>query len=381
MAKPAPVPADLFKPDPGFVSSVTDDALVYFLCNIGDADAQVVVLPKDPASGTRKAMVVDAGITGKVPALLASLVDAGLLAGSNGTPAAGALALVVASHPHDDHIAGMGELLSTFGPAIAEFWDPGYFHTTASYHRMMTAVEQLPYLLYAQPTAGLRRWISNVEVTVLSPAIGLRNRFDTYGIDLNDSSISLRLEFPASRVIQLDSERRYLGTRKAQALILGADAQTLSWSYVLTDFPYLAASGSAAAKAIQAATGTDPLRGQVMKVSHHASKHGINLELIERILPALTLVSSLGDNSSYGFPHTVAQELIREALEPTVTSGVKHKDDWELGIYYTADQDSQVPAVALGSIGLVMAGGKNHFWRFGDGINDTIDFAQGRRKL
>jgi beta-lactamase superfamily II metal-dependent hydrolase len=31
----------------------------------------------------------------------------------------------------------------------------------------------------------------------------------------------------------------------------------------------------------------------VLKVSHHASKHGVNLELVERIKPALTLVSSV----------------------------------------------------------------------------------------
>ena len=39
----------------------------------------------------------------------------------------------------------------------------------------------------------------------------------------------------------------------SMALILGADAQTLSWSYVLTDFPYLAASTTEQARLLDVA--------------------------------------------------------------------------------------------------------------------------------
>ena len=136
---------------------------------------------------------------------------------------------------------------------------------------MMTEVEANSVLGYAQPTAGYRRWFGTVRVTVLSPAVGLRNRFDTYGTEINDSSISLRLEFPAARVVQRGTERELIKEPQTMALILGADAQTLSWSYVLTDFPQLHTDDNAAAKAIQAATGADPLAAKVLKVSHHAS--------------------------------------------------------------------------------------------------------------
>ena len=202
---------------------------------------------------------------------------------------------------------------------------------------MMNAIESQPSLLYAQPTSGLRRWIGNVVVTVLTPSIQLRNRFDTYGVEVNNSSIALRIEFPATRVVQRAADRSLVDTPNTKSLILGGDAQTLSWSYADTDFPVLAASSTAAAKAIKAATGSDPLRSQVLKVSHHASKHGVNLELVERIDPALTLVSSVAGGGAYRFPHTVTQELIREAIDPTTTSGDPHPPDWELGIFYTSD--------------------------------------------
>jgi hypothetical protein len=246
---------------------------------------------------------------------------------------------------------------------------------------MMAAVEAQPGLAYAQPTSGYRRWISNVEVTVLSPAIHLRNRYDSYGVQINDSSISLRVEFPACRVLQLDGDRNYIGDRNTQALVLGADAQTLSWSYVLTDFPELVESKSAVAKALKAATGGDPLRADVLKVSHHASKHGVNLELVERIQPRVTVVSSLGQGGSHGFPHTVAQDLIREAIQPIAGSRKVppplRQADADLRIFYTGDVDTA--GGRLGSIAIVLGRGQRTIWRFGDDIGQPISFQNGRR--
>jgi beta-lactamase superfamily II metal-dependent hydrolase len=361
-----------------FLSRIHRDELVYFLCNVGDADAQVIVLPEDPETGHRRLMVVDVGATRKVPALLRSLAKAGLAPTAlDGSLAPGAIALVVATHPHQDHIAGIPQVLREFGGSVAEFWDPGYFHTLPAYHEMMAAIEEQSLLLYAQPTSGLRRWIGNVAVTVLSPSIMLRNRFDSYGVEINDASISLRLEFPASRVIQLDEERNYIGSKNTQSLVLGADAQTLSWSYALGDFPFLQPSESAVSKALKMATGSDPLKGNVVKIPHHGSKHGINLELIERISPRLTLVSSVGKGGSYGFPHSVAQELMREALEPTMggRGGKRHKD-YELGIFYTSDVDDD--GKRLGTIALVMGKSKITMWRFGDSPSQMVDFRKGR---
>jgi hypothetical protein len=377
MSEPSRIPARLFAPA-DFLSTIHRDELVYFLCNVGDADAQVILLPEDPDTGHRRLMIVDVGATNKVPALVRALATAELVPTSlDGSLAAGAIALLVATHPHQDHIAGIPQVLRDFGGAIAEFWDPGYFHTLPAYHEMMAAIEEQQLLLYAQPTSGLRRWIANVAVTVLSPSIILRNRFDSYGVEINDASISLRLEFPASRVIQLDEERNYIGSRNTQSLILGADAQTLSWSYALGDFPFLQPSQSAVGKALKMATGSDPLKGNVVKIPHHGSKHGVNLELLERIDPRFTLVSSVAKGGSYGFPHSIAQELMREAREPRMggRGGKRHKD-YELGIFYTSDVDDK--GKRLGTIALVMGKSRIRMWRFNDASEQEIDFSKGR---
>jgi hypothetical protein len=393
MSRPALLRDDLHAPPDGdgFLSSIESHHLVYFLLNVGDGDAQLLLLPEEPG-GRRRMVVVDVARTGKIPPLIDALETAGFVrpapdAQAQGSEPDGSLALVVATHPHADHIGGMSELLHTQRMRLGEFWDPGYYHTSQRYHEMMTEIEANSVLAYAHPTAGFRRWIGSALVTVLSPAVSLRNRFDTYGIEVNDASISLRIEFPAPRVVARNGKRELVEDPRTMALVLGADAQTLSWSYVLTDFPQLHAHGNAAAAAIRAASGSDPLSAKVLKVSHHASKHGLNLELVERIHPTLTLVSATADGARFHFPHTVAQELLREALDPVAGAGrQRDKADVDLGIFYTSDRetpdpDAEPPAEGddLGSIAVVMGRGVATVWRFGDDTGDPVDLGRARR--
>lgn len=117
----------------------------------------------------------------------------------------------------------------------------------------MTEIERRPGLLYAQPTSGFRRWIGDVAISVPSPSVQLRNRFDSYRVEINDSSISLRIEWPIHRYLERAEQGQPVASPATRALVLGADAQTTSWAYVLVDFPFLMKSTTPAAKAIAAA--------------------------------------------------------------------------------------------------------------------------------
>lgn len=267
---------------------------------------------------------------------------------------------------------------------IAEYWDPGYFHVLDAYHRTMLEVEKRRSLVYAQPTSGHRRWISDVAISVLAPSIQLRNRYDSYGIEVNDSSISLRVEFPVHRYLEARQKTPQGGAVEVPAtrsIVLGADAQTTSWSYVLTDFPFLRGSETPAAKAIAAAQGDlDLLKADVLKVSHHGSKHGVNLELVQRIAPKVTLISSVAGGGQFNFPHNVAQDLIREAIDETAKSGRAHPPDHErpMNIFYTCDTELET-ADPLGTIGLVMSNDGCSMWRFMDDPDHTVDLSAARR--
>jgi hypothetical protein len=365
MAVPVQIPAQQLTAG-DFLADVAPEDLVYFLVNVGDGDTQLVLLPAEE-DATRRALVVDVATTKKLPKLLEALAATPLL-----PERPNLFPVVIGTHPHEDHIGGMAEFLERFGSLIGEYWEPGYYHPGAGYLATMRALELQRGIQHSQPTSGYTRFIGNVRMVVLSPAIGLRNRFDSYGVDINDSSIAVKIDFPAARVEQRGPDRFYLRIRKTQSLILGADAQTLTWGHVMSDFPHLDASQSPVFKALRMALGADPLRAQVFKIPHHGSKHGVNLELVEAIRPRLTFVSSIGGGGKYNFPHTVAQESVREALEATTSSGNPHRSDHELGIHYTCGADSNNRV--LGSIAVVISptGRKRHLWRFLDLPDEPI---------
>jgi beta-lactamase superfamily II metal-dependent hydrolase len=356
-----------------FLANIKPEDLVYFLLNVGDGDTQLVVLPE--VDGKRRAIIVDCSDAEKLIALLDLLTsqDVALMPSVECV-----FPLVVATHPHDDHIAGMGRLLDAYPSHIRELWEPGYYHPTPAYQRMMDALERNDEILHGQPTAGMVRFIDRVKVTVLAPGIRLRNRFDSYGVDINNSSIAVKIEFPASRVLKRADDRSLVKLPAVQSLILGADSQTLSWGVVLNDFPQLGPRKTAVTDALRKAGGVEPLKGNVFKIPHHGSKHGVSLELVEAIGPQLSLISSVRDGGKYNFPHDVSLGQIREAMKSTTSSGQSHDPDHDLGIHYTGAVDSS--GADLGSIAVVMSpgGGKRRVWRFGDGPNSDIDLKGAR---
>jgi len=371
MAAPDPVPANALERG-DFIADCAPEDLVYFLLNVGDGDSQLLLLPAE-SNGSRRALVVDVATVAKLPSLIEALAKTPLL-----PPRDDPFPLVVGTHPHEDHIGGMPEFLDRFGPLIREYWEPGYYHPSGSYFEVMRALEDHPHIQHSQPTSGFTRYLGMVRLTVLAPTISLRNRFDSYGVTINNASIALKVEFPAARVEQRGSDRRYLRIRRSQNLVLGADAQTLSWGEVMSDFPELRPSDSPVAKALRMAVGADPLRAQIFKVPHHASKHGVTLELVELIRPRLSLVSSAPGGGRYNFPHTVAQESVREALEALASGAAKHRPDHELGIHYTCTSDTV--GAPLGSIAIIISpSGRKRLWRLGDRPDAPVDLSQARR--
>lgn len=355
-----------------FLADIAKNDLVHFLVNVGDGDTQLLLLPEE--KGQRKAIVVDVVSGGKLTALIEMLWGFGLL--SQGEDA---LALVVATHPHADHISGMAGFLSDHVGQICEFWEPGYYLATPTYFKMMDTLAELEGVSHSQPTSGTTRFIDQVKVTVLAPGIGLKNRYDSYGIDVNNSSIALKVDFPARRYYKREKDRSYTKLPGGASLVLGADAQTASWSQVLVDFPQLGPNKSEVAKALRKARGTEPLKAHVFKVPHHASKHGLNLELVEEINPKISLVSSVREGGSYNFPHAVALEALREGVDATAQKGTPHKDDFELGIHFTSGRDTK--GEDLGSIAVVLGptGKKRNVWRFGDTAGERLDLSGARR--
>jgi len=304
----------------------------------------------------------------------------------------------VATHPHDDHIGGMAAFLELVGDDVAEYWDPGYYHPTAAFIETMKQLEDQPHIAWSQPTAGMRRFVDDVRITVLAPGVTLKNQYDSYGIDPNNASVTLKIEYPYTRVqersarvagepVPADDQvagRLYAKIPRVRSVVLGADAQARSWAQVQNDFPALESRHSPIFDTLKMARGTDPLSADVFKVSHHASKRGIYLELVELLDPTLSIVSSVGGGGKYDFPHWVAQDAIREAKQKIAADPAQQrKPDHELGIYYTSDRAAQNGTERdLGSIAVIVHPASNQplqVWRFGDGRSDPVNLNQARR--
>lgn len=353
------------EPDPGgLVRALRADpeALAYFLLNVGDGDTQLLLLPPDSDDGVRRVVVVDVATRDKLPALLDALHGHGLIE-APGSP--GQIRLLVATHPHVDHIGGMTDLLDRYnGQArcIEQFWEPGFYFPSPSFHNLMGRLETSPWIRRLQPTSGTTQYLDTVRLTVVGPGVGLRTRFDTYGVGVNDASITLMVEFPATNVYteaaddRPDRTDRRVVPRSGRRLLLGADAQFTSWAQATVDFPDLAQQHNPAlARELRAATGTDYLRADVFKLSHHASKNGINIELLDRVAARLVLVSSVAGGGKYNFPHSLAMEAAREARQPTTSGGARRRTDHDLGIHVTGSRLDT--GETLGSVALLVPRG------------------------
>jgi hypothetical protein len=384
------------------VQAVRDDpaALVYFLLNVGDGDTQLVLLPPDSNDHVRRLIVVDVATTRKLPRLLESLHavmlpdEAGIevpLIEPPGSP--GQVRLLVATHPHADHIGGMMDLLRQYdGPQgwIGQFWEPGYYFPGPTFHQLMTRLENSPWIRRLQPTSGTTCFFDFVKLTVLGPGVGLRTRFDTYGVDVNDASLTLMVDYPAVQMYaesapeRTGQNRRTVGGRTWR-LLLGADAQFTSWAQTTVDFPDLEQTQNRVLAAeLHAARGNrDYLSADVFKLSHHASKHGISLELLERAAASTILVSSVAGGGSYNFPHALAMEAAREARQAIAKSGAARLSDHELGIHGTGSVLTGGETRSLGTIAVVVPrrgrpSGRLRLFRLMDHRRDEIDLTSAR---
>ncbi|MBA7594888.1 hypothetical protein ES703_01844 [subsurface metagenome] len=292
------------------------DTLSVHILNVGDGDSIVIELPE--MNGERGHVVVDSYLGWKTVNYLKAL-DAKVLK------------LVVATHPHRDHILGLKKVMEDFDGPVEQFWDSGFRHTSSDWYTLIEYIlGKQQQTSFIRPTSGLSTVMNGVEITVLAPSINLRNRYDTYGININNSSIVLKL------------------TYKKRTIILAADAQFESWAKITEEFPHMEKTKDPFQN-IQVDKGYYPLDCYFLKVSHHGSKHGTALEAIEKLKPNWAAISC-GDPSTHDFPHELSTKILEEVnthiLETSKGSivftidGNGKRDNYQ----YKEAKDTDVPA-------------------------------------
>ena len=217
------------------------DELVMQVLNVGQADAILI-------STAGKRVLIDAGETKTQTRDI--LKEKGI---KN-------IDLVVATHPHADHIGGMQEVVENFD--IKLYIDNGFPHTSAGYNKLMEAAElkvaagQMKYMVAR--TGQRLNFGPEAYFEVLSPTDA---GFTGTRSDINSNSIILRLQHQ----------------NVCFALLGDAEAET--------------------ERAVMS-----KLAGcQIYKVSHHGSRHSSVAEFLDVMKPETALISC-GLANKHGHP-------------------------------------------------------------------------------
>ncbi len=269
------------------------------------------------------------------------------------------LAFVCATHPHMDHISGIQEVLKdpTYKPS--EFWDSGFRHNSLTYRDSLLAVSS-EGIKMIQVSSGMEWYFGSVRITVLSPSVALRNRYATYGVDMNNASVVLRLEHHSDDIL-LTTSREYSGKaseaveRNAgqSVVILAGDAEFDSWAQIAQDFPRL-----------ERTSGHDPLVKKMInylacsavKVAHHGSMHSAPLDIYEKMKPQTAIISTKQEVSTKRgteqdlrrglFPHSATTIALEECDARVLTTDGSHEGE-EIGGKMRAQELSHEGSVIL----------------------------------
>jgi beta-lactamase superfamily II metal-dependent hydrolase len=219
-------------------ANTTGDLRAYFL-DVGQGDSSVILF-KD------KVILIDAGEADQGDRVVSDLQKLGV----------STIDLLVATHPHSDHIGGMQKVLAHF--TVKKVLDSGMPATSPLYEHFLETVDEknIPYVVAEQgQTIDLD---PSLRILVLSPPK------ERIGDDLNTNSIVLRISYGTTNLL-------YTG-----------DATTVA-EEVMVKNGY-------------------PLDADVLKVGHHGSSGSSSAAFLSRVNPELAIIS-VGTDNEYGHPH------------------------------------------------------------------------------
>jgi len=162
--------------------------------------------------------------------------------------------VMVASHPHADHIGGLVEVLNAL--PVSGFWTSGASHTTGTYERLLDAIDRAK-VPYHEVQRGDTIPLGRLTFEVLHS--------DPNAYDLNNTSVVLRL------------------TYGNVSFLFTGDAEQAAEQEML-------------------ATVRDHLKATILKVAHHGSYTSSSDQFLAAVQPAIAIYSAGRDNN-YGHPH------------------------------------------------------------------------------
>lgn len=228
----------------------------------------------EPASGELTVHFIDVGqgastlIVG--PKGETMLYDAGKIGGDAGDEVVSYIKelgldkidVVIATHPHSDHINGLDDVIRTFD--VGSVYMPRVSHTTKTYENLLLSIKEAG-LKVKEGKAGVKIPFGDVSVQVVSPS---SNQYD----NLNDWSVSIRVVY---------GDNSFIFTGDAEYV---AEQEMVKSGY--------------------------DLKSDVYTVGHHGSSTSSSEEFLDAVNPTYAIIQT-GENS-YGHPHREILERLKE---------------------------------------------------------------------
>lgn len=244
------LPAQLQKPLDSFNDATNNvlyqrqsstKALSVHYIDVGQGDSELI-------SCEGHNMLIDAGTPGEAATVENYLRKQGVKT----------LDYVVGTHPHDDHIGGLSDVIKNYDVKDVILSD--VTTTTQSFKRLLRAISSKK-LGITKAKAGNTYDLGNAKFTILAPLA----KYD----DLNNMSVVIKL------------------TYKSNSFLFTGDASAESERDIL-------------------ANREDP-SADVLKVGHHGSSTATTEEFLTAVHPSMAVIS-VGKGNSYGLPN---KEVVR----------------------------------------------------------------------
>ena len=216
--------------------------------NVGQGDSELIQV-----NGIN--MLIDAGTNAGANDLVKDLKNRGIKT----------IDIAIATHPHEDHIGGMDEVLENFD--VKSFYAPKVAHTTKTYENMLKAVKN-EGLKIKQIKEGTKIDLGkDTEVQVYSP---VKSQYE----ELNNYSPVMKISY---------GQNSFMST---------GDAESLVEKEILNE--------------------NKDLKADVLKLGHHGSHSSTSEEFLKAVDPSIAIVSCAKDNK-YGHPHKETMSNLKKA--------------------------------------------------------------------
>ena len=240
---------------------VADNNLVVRFVDVGQGDCEIVQFPDG------RNIIIDGGTNETSSELVKTIKSYGI----------NRFDYVVATHPHEDHIGGLDDVIESF--EIGNVYLPDTSSSSMSFKNLVESI--------SQSGAKVNRAYAGVTM-----------------IDETD----IRAEFLAPVNNYYEDENNYSSvlklTYKGFSFLFTGDAETISEYDMIENGAYL--------------------KSDVLKVGHHGSTTSTSNQFLRAVNPAVAVIS-VGRDNSYGHPHREILErlsdlkLYRTDLNGTVT--------------------------------------------------------------